>query len=148
MGLELSAAANIAHLAAGTGKPVYIGDHIPPHFEKVPHLMDLFLSFVHENWTVDELGDHPTALAAYALWRLNWIHPFVEGYGRTARAACYYLISLKQGKILTGRKMSRAHPRRSQTLLHALAAADKAWEADRIDVSVMANYLELLYWVS
>jgi hypothetical protein len=32
----------------------------------------------------------PTELAAYGLWRLNWIHPFVEGNGRTARAVCYF----------------------------------------------------------
>ena len=37
--------------------------------------MDRFFSVVHENWTI---FDHPTLLAAYALWRLNWIHPFVE----------------------------------------------------------------------
>ncbi|MEX1365172.1 MAG: Fic family protein [Nannocystaceae bacterium] len=30
------------------------------------------------------------AFDKYTLWRLNWIHPFVEGNGRTARAACYY----------------------------------------------------------
>ena len=34
-------------------------------------------------------------LAAFALWRLNWIHPFVNGNGRTARAVCYYLVRVK-----------------------------------------------------
>lgn len=144
--LNYAAVANIAQFGGRyREEPVYVGNHIPPHFEKVPHLMDLFLSFVHENWTVDELGDHPTALAAYALWRLNWIHPFVEGNGRTARAACYYLISLKQGKILTGRKIVPERIREDRNPYYeALAAADKAWEAGHIDVSVMANYLEEL----
>ncbi len=64
--------------------------------------MDRFFSLIHENWTI--IG-HPTQLAAYALWRLNWIHPFVEGNGRTARAACYYLICLKHGKLLPGKKI-------------------------------------------
>ena len=63
--------------------------------------MDQFFSLIHENWTII---DHPTGLAAYALWRLNWIHPFVEGNGRTARAACYYLICMKAGRLLPGKK--------------------------------------------
>jgi fido (protein-threonine AMPylation protein) len=45
--------------------------------------MDAFFSLIHENWTIVE---HPTMLAAFALWNLNWIHPFIEGNGRTARA--------------------------------------------------------------
>lgn len=48
-------------------QPIYVGNHIPPHFKKVPHLMDEFVSFVHENW----LEMPSTELAGYALWRLN-----------------------------------------------------------------------------
>lgn len=29
------------------------------------------------------VGDQPTGLAAYALGRLNWIHPFVEENGKS-----------------------------------------------------------------
>jgi hypothetical protein len=43
--------------------------------------MDRFFSVIHENWTVI---DHPTVLPAYALWRLNWIHPFVAEAGFVA----------------------------------------------------------------
>jgi Fic family protein len=32
--------------------------------------------------------------AAYALCRLNWIHPFAGGNGRTARAFSYLIICL------------------------------------------------------
>ncbi len=60
-------------------QPIYVREHIPPHFENVPELVDQFLSVIHENWGI---MDHPTELPAYALWRLNWIHPFVEGNGR------------------------------------------------------------------
>src|SRR4051794_35819408 len=59
----------------------------------VPGLMDQFIVTVHENWYMWS----ETVLAAYALWRLNWIHLFVEGNGRTARAACYYLLCVKSG---------------------------------------------------
>jgi fido (protein-threonine AMPylation protein) len=56
-------------------EPIYVGNHIPPHFKDVPDLMDRFISFLHENW----LHLSATHLAAYGLWRLNWIHPFIEG---------------------------------------------------------------------
>lgn len=83
--LNHTAVSNIAQFGGRfREQPIYVGNHIPPHFEKVPHLVDQMLSVIHENW---EIVQHPTALAAYALWRLNWIHPFVEGNGRTARAA-------------------------------------------------------------
>ena len=103
--LNYAAVANIAQFGGRyREEPIYVSDHIPPRYQEVPHQMDLFLSFIHENWTVEGVGDHPTGLAAYALWRLNWIHPFVEGNGRTARAACYYLICLKQGECFPARK--------------------------------------------
>jgi Fic family protein len=135
--LNYAAVSNIAQFGGRfREEPIYVGNHVPPHFEKVPHLMDLFFSFIHENWTVDELGDHPTALAAYALWRLN---------GRTARAACYYLICLKQGKLLPGTRIVPERIRENrQPYYEALKAADRAWDAGHIDVSEMANYLETL----
>lgn len=49
---------------------IYVGDHLPPHFEDVLDQIDRFFSVIHENWNVME---HPTMLPAYALWRMNWI---------------------------------------------------------------------------
>lgn len=100
--------------------------------------MDRFFSVVHENWGLD----HPTMLPAYALWRLNWIHPFVEGNGRTARAACYYLICLKQGRLLPGEKIVPERIRENRMPYYAaLRAADKAWDLGHYDVSVLSEYL-------
>jgi Fic family protein len=42
------------------------------------------------------------SLAAWALWRLNYIHPFVNGNGRTARAVCYFVVCVKSGGLLSG----------------------------------------------
>ena len=101
--------------------------------------MDRFFSVVHENW---EILDHPTMLPAYALWRLNWIHPFVEGNGRTARAACYYLLCLKQGRLLPGKKIVPERIREDRKPYYdALRAADIAWEQGQFDVSQLASYL-------
>jgi Fic family protein len=116
-----------------------VGNHVPPHFKEVPNLMDRFFSVVHENW---EILDHPTMLPAYALWRLNWIHPFVEGNGRTSRAACYYLLCLKQGKLLPGKKIVPERIREDRKHYYeALRAADIAWEQGQFDVSELAAYL-------
>lgn len=99
-------AAAVANLAQFGGRyrqePIYVSNHRPPHFKEVSEEMDRFFAVIHENWGAS--GD-PMVLPAYALWRLNWIHPFVEGNGRTARAACYYLICLKVGAILPERRL-------------------------------------------
>jgi hypothetical protein len=42
-------------------EPIYVGNHIPPHFRKVPELMDRFISTIHENW----FNWRPTELGAY-----------------------------------------------------------------------------------
>lgn len=102
--------------------------------------MDRFFSLIHENWTII---DHPTTLAAYALWRLNWIHPFVEGNGRTARAACYYLICVKACRLLPGKKTVPERIRENRAPYYAaLQAADRAWENGQFDVNELAVYLE------
>jgi Fic/DOC family len=138
--LDYTAVANISQFGGRyREEPIYVGNHVPPHYEKVPNLMDRFFSFVHENWT---LLDHPTLIPAYALWRLNWIHPFVEGNGRTARAACYYLICMKQGRLLPGRKIVPERIRENRDPYYAaLKAADKAWDAGHFNVNELANYL-------
>jgi len=62
-----------------------------------------------------------------ALWRLNWIHPFIEGNGRTARAACYYLLCVKHGAILPGRKIVPERIRENREPYYAaLKSADTA----------------------
>ncbi len=122
-------------------EPIYVGDHIPPHFDQVPELMDRFISFIHENW--DNLS--PTQLAAYGLWRLNWIHPFIEGNGRTARAVCYYLLCTKYGGLLRGKKIVPERIRENRRPYYdALKAADRAWENGNLDVSALEAYLAQL----
>jgi Fic family protein len=141
--LNYAAVANIAQFGGRyREEPIYVGNHTPPHFKHVPDLMDRFFSLIHENWTIVE---HPTALPAYALWRLNWIHPFIEGNGRTARAACYYLICMRQGRMLGGKKIVPERIRENRAPYYAaLRAADNAWDAGHIDVSELSSYLEQL----
>ena len=122
-------------------EPIYVGDHIPPHFAQVPELMDRFVSFIHENW--DNLT--PTQLAAYGLWRLNWIHPFIEGNGRTARAVCYYLLCTKFGGLLRGSKIVPERIREDRAPYYAaLKAADRAWADGNLDLEALEAYLARL----
>jgi len=138
--LNYAAVSNIAQFGGRYRKePIYVGNHIPPHFKDVPDEMDRFFSVVHENWTI---MTHPTTLPAYALWRLNWIHPFVEGNGRTARAACYYLICMRHGLLLPGKKIVPERIREDREPYYAaLRSADRAWAEGHFDVSELAGYL-------
>ena len=139
--LNYAAVANIAQMGGRYREdPISVGNHRTPHFKDVPNHMDRFFSLIHENWTI---VDHPTLLPAYALWRLNWIHPFVEGNGRTARAACYYLICMKQGRLLPGKKtVPERIKEKRDSYIAALQAADGAWDEGRYDVTQLAVYLE------
>jgi Fic family protein len=139
--LNAAAVANIAQFGGRfREQPIYVGRHRPPHFREVPNLMDQFVSMLHENW---DIHPHPTYLPAYALWRMNWIHPFIEGNGRTARAACYYLICLRAGQLLPGKKIVPERIRENRGPYYAaLQAADRHWEEGDFDVSELAEYLQ------
>ena len=136
------AVANISQFAGRfREEPIYVGRHIPPHFKDVPELMDRFISFIQENW----YNLQPTQLAAYGLWRLNWVHPFIEGNGRTARAVCYYLLCVRSGALLPGRKIVPERIREDREPYYAaLRAADLAWHEGNLDLSVMDAYLARL----
>jgi Fic family protein len=138
--LNHAAVSNIAQFGGRyREEPISVGNHTPPHFRTVPDHMDRFFSLIHENWTII---DHPTMLAAFALWRLNWIHPFVEGNGRTARAACYYLLCMRAGSLLPGKKIVPERIRENRVPYYAaLQSADRAWEDGRYDVGDLATYL-------
>ena len=142
--LNAAAVANIAQFGGRfRQQPIYVGNHSPPHHSQVSELMDQCLSMVHENWEVME--QHPLVLPAYVLWRLNWIHPFIEGNGRTARAACYYLICLRSGGLLPGKKIVPERIRENrQPYYDALREADQHWQAGHFNVDALASYLESL----
>jgi hypothetical protein len=90
------------HTSAGEYRPCIVTirgtEHQPPEPYQVPALMEDFVNSVNRSW---EKAD-PVALAAYVLWGLNYIHPFINGNGRTARAACYFVLCLSAGAWLPG----------------------------------------------
>lgn len=70
--------------------------HVPPPWVEVRGHMAGLISYVNRNWNSANL----LHLAAYVLWRLNWIHPFPNGNGRTSRAAAYMVLNIKHGQLL------------------------------------------------
>ena len=88
------------HSYAGEYRPceVTVGPYRPPEHYRVGTLMDDFVNYVNRYWDTHD----PVLLSAYVLWRLNHIHPFINGNGRTARAACYFVLCLKFKAWLPG----------------------------------------------
>lgn len=73
-------------------------EHTPPDAGIVPYLIEDMCDYINEAWS----DKSPVHLAAYVMWRLNWIHPFFDGNGRTARATSYYVLCLRLGYALPG----------------------------------------------
>lgn len=88
------------HTNPGEYRPceVSVGRYHPPSYYRVPALMDDFVNLVNRNWDQSD----PVVLGALVLWKLNHIHPFINGNGRTARAACYFTICLALRAWLPG----------------------------------------------
>jgi len=88
------------HVNAGEYRPCKVGVNgfTPPEHYRVQALMDDFVNIVNENWWEADVF----ALSAYVYWRINHIHPFINGNGRTARACCYFVLCVKAGGMLRG----------------------------------------------
>ncbi len=65
--------------------------HQPPGAHLVPELIEDLCDYVNTNWSTAT----PAHLAAYVMWRMNWIHAFTDGNGRTARALSYLVLSIR-----------------------------------------------------
>ena len=77
-------------------------------------------------------------VAAYALWRFNWIHPFAGGNGRTARALTYLVFCIDYGGMVPGKpSMPTIIAGRRREYELALRAADAADLDGREDLHPM-----------
>lgn len=83
-------------------------------------------------------------LSAYIMWRLNWIHPFDDGNGRTSRTLSYVVLCIRLGYALPGTPTVPEQIQQDRTpYFEALEAADAALkERGVIDVSAMENLLK------
>jgi Fic family protein len=72
--------------------------HEPPPAHLVPELVEKLYDYVNDHWE----GCTALHLAAYVMWRLNWIHPFADGNGRTSRTVSYVILSVRAGYVPSG----------------------------------------------
>jgi len=124
-------AVNQIYTCAGSFRdgPVVLQDprtrtvHQPPDHSEVPALVDQMCDYVHTHWAL------PVHLASYLMWRINWIHPFFGGNGRTARAISYLILCARLGFRLPGKKtILDLIVENRDPYYGALRSADAGWE--------------------
>jgi fido (protein-threonine AMPylation protein) len=130
------------HPLAGTYRAADIlikgSEHSPPSPDKVPREVERFCDYINDNWN----GNSALHLAAYALWKINWIHPFPDGNGRTARIISYILLCAKLGYKLPGSKtIPEQIAEDKKPYYKALESADAALSQGRVDVTAMEELL-------
>ncbi len=128
---------------AGTWRPSSVAieksKHKPPHESDVPRLIEEMCDYVNDNW--DELS--ALEICAYLMWRLNWIHPFLDGNGRTSRAVSYLAMCAKIGDRLPGTQtIPEQIAAGRQPYYDALESADNSWSNGTLDVTEMEGLLK------
>jgi Fic family protein len=115
--------------------------HTPPGAHLVPELVEDLCDYVNSNWDTSS----PIHLAAYVMWRLNWIHPFADGNGRTSRILSFFVLFARLGGLLPGTPTLPDSIIDHRDLYEAaLDDADDACKEGRLDVSKMEALVEAL----
>jgi Fic family protein len=114
--------------------------HAPPPAHMVQAHVTEMCDYVNEQFH-EKSAFH---LAAYIMWRLNWIHPFEDGNGRTSRTLSYIVLCIKTGYRIPGSPTVPDQIQKNRNpYFEALEAADVALRAhDTIDVSAMEELLK------
>lgn len=128
---------------AGNFRPASVAisgsKHKPVEAHLVPELIEDLCEYVNEHWN-DKTAVH---LASYIMWRLNWIHPFSDGNGRTSRMVSYVVMSAKIGMLLPGQNtIPDQIVDNRQPYFDALEAADRAEAEGKIDLGKMEELIE------
>lgn len=99
---------------------VEVGRHLPPRHDSIARFLQHFQQSYRLDW---QHGDTKFIAAAASHQRLAWIHPFLDGNGRTARLFSHAYFS----RIAGGYRLwsiSRGLARRRSDYMAMLAAAD------------------------
>lgn len=136
-------AMNGVHPQAGTYRSagVEIGGskHQPPHESLVAAKVEDLCEWINHNWSAKSALE----LCAYIMWRLNWIHPFADGNGRTTRAVAYLVLCIRAGARLPGwPTIPEQIAADKEPYYAALEAADLAIEDDQADLTIMISLVE------
>jgi Fic family protein len=141
LGLQREALLGISSYAGNYrpgGVAIEGSKHEPVGAHLVPALVEDMCDYVNDHWE----SSTPIHLAAYLMWRLNWIHPFADGNGRTSRIISYVVLSVRAGSILPGTPtIPDQIVDNRKPYFDALDAADLAFRDGKIDVSKMEELL-------
>lgn len=108
--------------------------HTPPSFKELEELMQSFCDFFNNNPKEEFI--HPIVKASILHFLIGYIHPFVDGNGRSARALFYWYL-LKNGYWLT------EYLSISRVILKTKTQYEKAYiysEIDEMNVSYFIHY--------
>lgn len=128
---------------AGNFRPgeVNIGQskHVPPPAHLVPGLVEEMCDYVMDVFE----SAQALHLCAYVMWRLNWIHPFTDGNGRTSRALSYFVLCAKIGYRLPGHETVPEQIAADKTPYYAaLEQADEHWQQGKLDLGALEHLLD------
>ncbi|XP_029427122.1 protein adenylyltransferase FICD [Rhinatrema bivittatum] len=84
---------------------VFVGHHIPPHPRDVEKQMQEFVQWLNSD---DAMNLHPVEFAALAHYKLVYVHPFVDGNGRTSRLLMNVILMQAGYPPITIRKEQRS----------------------------------------
>lgn len=109
--------------------------HVPPTHTDIPEFVDTLCTFVNDSSSPGTFV-HPILKAIFIHFMIAYVHPFVDGNGRTARALFYWYM-LKQGYWLTeylsiSRIIYKSKPSYEKSFLYA--------EADYGDIGYFVTY--------
>jgi Fic family protein len=112
--------------------------HQPPDPDTVSEHVEAMCEYVNTKWA----SSSPLHLAAYLMWKVNWIHPFAGGNRRTSRAVSYLVLCARLGYGLPGTlTIPDQIVQNREPHYHALDAADAAWASGTVDVTVMEQLM-------
>lgn len=131
------------HRQAGTWRNTPVGiegsKHQPPAEHLVVVSVEDMCDWVNANWK----SRSAVELCAYVMWRLNWIHPFADGNGRTARAVAYLVLCVKAGARLPGAPtIPEQIAEDKRPYYAALEAGDRSSDPQQPDLGEMVYLLE------
>lgn len=103
--------------------------------------MDDFVNQMNRHWEATDA----VVLASLVLWRLNYIHPFENGNGRTARAACLFTLCVKAGGWLPGDPVLPELIKRERVrYVEALRKVDDSYKSGSLNLKPLHSLLSEL----
>ena len=137
--LALEGLTNYAGIPRPAGVEIGQSKHNPPAAHLVSELLEEMCDYVMENFSTTK----PLQLCAYVMWRLNWIHPFTDGNGRTSRARAYFVLCAKIGYRLPGHvTLPEQIAGNKAPYYAALERADEHWASGNLDLSDLEALLD------